>query len=50
MIEAFNVLNHVKILAVNNVHGTGIAPNAAFGQPTLAGDPRQTQIGVRWTF
>jgi hypothetical protein len=50
MIEGFNLLNHVNILAVNNVYGTGAVPNAAFGQPTLAGDPRQMQAGVRWTF
>jgi Carboxypeptidase regulatory-like domain len=50
MIEAFNVLNHVNILNVNNTFGNGIAPLAAFGQPIAAGDPRQIQLGVRWTF
>jgi hypothetical protein len=50
MLEAFNVLNYVNILALNNTYGTGTVPNAAFGQPTLAGDPRQMQVGVRWTF
>ena len=50
MLEAFNVFNHVNILAVNNTYGTGVLPNTTFGQPTLAGDPRQMQIGVRWTF
>ncbi len=50
MIEAFNVFNHVNILAVNNTFGTGAIPLPAFGQPTLAGDPRQIQLGVRWSF
>jgi hypothetical protein len=50
MVEAFNVFNHVNILAVNNVYGTGLSPNPTFGQPTLAGDPRQMQVGVRWSF
>lgn len=50
MLEAFNVLNHVNILALNNTYGTGVVPNATFGQPTLAGDPRQMQVGMRWTF
>jgi hypothetical protein len=50
MIEGFNVLNRVNILNVNNTYGTGIAPLPAFGQPTLAGDARQIQLGVRWSF
>jgi hypothetical protein len=50
MLEAFNVFNHVNILAVNNTFGTGAIPLPAFGQPTLAGDPRQIQLGVRWSF
>ncbi len=50
MLEAFNVFNHVNILALNNTYGTAVLPNTTFGQPTLAGDPRQMQIGVRWTF
>jgi hypothetical protein len=50
MLEAFNVLNRVNILAVNNTFGTGLTPLASFGQPTLAGDPRQMQLGLRWSF
>jgi hypothetical protein len=50
MLEAFNVLNRVNILAVNNTFGTGATPLASFGQPTLAGDPRQMQLGLRWSF
>ena len=49
MIEAFNVLNHVNILNVNNTFGNGSAPLPAFNQPTAAGDPRQIQLGVRWS-
>jgi hypothetical protein len=50
IVEAFNILNRINILAVNNTFGTGSTPLATFGQPTLAGDPRQLQIGARWTF
>jgi hypothetical protein len=50
ILDAFNVFNRVNILAVNNVFGTGATPRASFGQPTLAGDPRQIQLGIRWTF
>ena len=50
MIEAFNLFNHVNILNVNNTFGTGGTPNATYGQPTVAGDPRQVQVGVRWSF
>jgi hypothetical protein len=50
LIEAFNVLNHVNILALNNTYGTGTAPLPAFREPTVAGDPRQIQVGVRWSF
>jgi hypothetical protein len=50
MLDAFNMFNRVNILAVNNVFGTGATPSASFGQPTLAGDPRQIQLGVRWSF
>ncbi len=50
MLEAFNVFNRLNILAVNNTFGTGATPLPTFGQPTLAGDPRQIQVGVRWSF
>ncbi len=50
MVEAFNVFNHVNILAVNNTFGTGLTRLSTFGQPTLADDPRQLQLGVRWNF
>jgi len=50
MAEAFNLFNHVNVLNVINTFGTGTTPNATFGQPTVAGDPRQIQLGVRWSF
>jgi hypothetical protein len=50
MLEAFNVFNRTNILAVNSTYGTGTFPLPTFGQPTLAGDPRQLQVGVRWSF
>ncbi len=50
MLEAFNLFNHVNILSVNNTFGSGTIPLPAFGQPTAAGDPRQVQLGVRWSF
>ncbi len=48
MVEAFNIFNRVNVLAVNNTFGIGATPRAAFGQPTLVGDPRQLQAGVRF--
>lgn len=45
LVEAFNLFNHVNILNVNNTFGPGSTPLAAFGQPILAGDPRQIQLG-----
>jgi hypothetical protein len=50
MAEAFNLLNHANVINVNNTFGTGTAPNPTFGQPTVFGDPRQIQFGVRWSF
>jgi hypothetical protein len=50
IIEAFNVLNRSNFLIPNNIIGTGPAPAAGFGTPTAAADPRQVQLGVRWTF
>jgi hypothetical protein len=50
LIEVFNVFNRVNILALNSTFGTGAAPLTTFGQPTLAGDPRQIQVGLRWNF
>lgn len=50
MIEAFNLMNSVNVLNVNNTFGNGAVPVATFGQRTALGDMRQLQLGVRWTF
>lgn len=50
MIEFFNLFNHMNVVVVNNTFGTGATPPASFGMPTVAGDPRQVQLGVRWSF
>ncbi|MGB7218105.1 MAG: carboxypeptidase regulatory-like domain-containing protein [Vicinamibacterales bacterium] len=50
MIEAFNLINNVNVLNVNNTFGNGTTPNATFGQRTAVGDMRQLQLGVRWSF
>ena len=49
-IDGFNVLNRANYLIPNNVFGTGPLPPAAFGGPTAAADPRQVQLGARWSF
>lgn len=49
-VDAFNVLNRSNFLIPNNAFGTGAVPPASFGRPTAAGDPRQWQLGVRWSF
>ena len=49
-LDAFNVLNQTNYLIPNNIIGTGPIPPAAFGRPTAAGDPRQLQLGLRWSF
>jgi hypothetical protein len=50
IVDAFNVLNRSNFLIPNNTFGPGTTPLPAFGQPTAAADPRQFQIGVRWSF
>jgi hypothetical protein len=50
MIEAFNLMNHVNVLNVNNTFGNGATPLSTFGQRTAVGDMRQVQLGVRWSF
>jgi hypothetical protein len=50
LVEVFNLINRVNILALNSTFGTGATPLTTFGQPTLAGDPRQIQVGLRWNF
>ena len=49
-VDAFNLLNQTNYLIPNNVIGTGPVPSPSFGRPTAAGDPRQLQLGGRWSF
>ena len=48
--DIFNLLNRSNFLIPNNIRGTGVVPPAAFGMPTAAADPRQVQLGLRWSF
>ncbi|MBD0371207.1 MAG: TonB-dependent receptor [Pyrinomonadaceae bacterium] len=50
IVEAFNVLNRANLQLPNNIFGTGTAPLSTFRQPTAAGDPRQIQLGLRFSF
>jgi hypothetical protein len=49
-VDGFNVLNQTIYLIPNNGIGTGPTPSATFGRPTAAADPRQLQVGARWSF
>jgi hypothetical protein len=48
--EGFNLLNRANFGVPNNTFGSGTTPNATFGQPTQAFDPRQFQFGLKVTF
>ena len=51
--EMFNALNHVNVVTLNGVFGTGVyptAPSAAFRQVTAVNDPRGGQFGLRFRF
>jgi len=51
--EMFNALNHVDVVTLNGVFGTGIypsAPSSAFGQITAVNDPRTGQFALRLSF
>jgi hypothetical protein len=50
IVELFNAFNRSNFLIPNNIVGNGVTPPAAFGQPTAAADPRQLQLGVRYSF
>ncbi|HWT03611.1 MAG TPA: carboxypeptidase regulatory-like domain-containing protein [Pyrinomonadaceae bacterium] len=50
IVEGFNVLNRANLQLPNNVFGTGSVPLPAFGRPTAASDPRQIQLGLRFSF
>lgn len=48
--EGFNLFNRANYQLPNATFGTGATPNATFGRPTAAADPRQIQFGLRVTF
>lgn len=51
--EMFNALNHMNVVTVNGVFGTGAypsAPSSTFGQITAVNDPRAGQFAARLTF
>ena len=48
--EGFNLFNRANLGVPNNTFGLGVTPNATFGQPTLALDPRQFQFGLKLSF
>jgi hypothetical protein len=50
MAESFNTLNRSNFQLPNNTFGSGAVPNASFGRPTAAADPRQIQFGLRLDF
>jgi hypothetical protein len=50
LVEAFNILNRSNLSVPNNTFGSGVVPLATFGKPTAAFDPRQVQIGLKYSF
>ncbi|HYA16284.1 MAG TPA: TonB-dependent receptor [Bryobacteraceae bacterium] len=51
--EMFNALNHVNVVTVNGVFGTGTYPtnpSPTFGQITAVNDPRSGQFALRLSF
>jgi hypothetical protein len=48
--ETFNLFNRANFQLPNGTIGTGPTPNAFFGQPNGAADPRQIQFGLRLSF
>jgi len=48
--EGFNMFNRANFQLPIGTFGTGATPNANFGRPTAAADPRQIQFGLRLSF
>jgi outer membrane receptor protein involved in Fe transport len=51
--EMFNTLNHVNVVTLNGVFGTGAYPtnpSPTFGQITAVNDPRTAQFALRLSF
>lgn len=50
IVESFNTFNRSNLQLPNRVFGAGITPLGSFGAPTGAADPRQIQLGLRFSF
>ena len=50
VVEAFNLFNHMTIVALNQFYGTESIPLAAFATANKAGTPRQLQFSVDFEF
>ena len=50
VVEAFNLLNHTNVVALNQFYGTESIPLAAFATANKAGIPRQLQFSVDFEF
>ncbi|HEV7398220.1 MAG TPA: TonB-dependent receptor [Pyrinomonadaceae bacterium] len=48
--EGFNLFNRANLGVPNSTFGSGILPNATFGQATQAFDSRQIQFGLKLSF
>ncbi len=51
--EMFNTLNHVNVVTLNGVFGSGVYPVnplPTFGQITAVNDPRTAQLALRFSF
>jgi hypothetical protein len=48
--EGFNLFNRANLQLPNNTFGSGVNALASFGKPTAAADPRQLQVGMRFSF
>lgn len=48
--EGFNLFNRANLSVPNNTFGSGVLPNATFGQATQAFDSRQFQFGLKLSF
>lgn len=48
--EGFNLFNSSNFTVPRNTFGSGVTPVANFGTPTAAFDPRQIQLGAKFSF
>jgi hypothetical protein len=50
VVEAFNLLNHTNVAALNQFYGTDSSPLPGFATPNKAGIPRQLQFSIDFEF